>query len=208
MIVDGVRLLTVCRKVKALKEHRELYCLDPKRIPVSINDLKYIIEDMYGLNIGWNEVLFSAEMIRSVVERYNNHHALIYVRSGLADDLKRFSVTKELMHIVIDEEEDWSVDGVDTLTSFFTEISIKGENGGSVAERRAQSELLAEFAAVEVLYPHEFREQDRKDILAGLTTIEKLALHYNIPPFAVQHGLGQFGQVAARMWKKIEAEAH
>ncbi|WP_441280534.1 hypothetical protein [Tardiphaga sp. 862_B3_N1_1] len=183
MQVDFQKVLEVFRKVKQLKEHQELYCLDPKRIPVSISDLTRVVADMYDLKIDVSEVVFTGERLRSLVERYADNHAIIYVKHDLTPEVQRFSVTKELMHLVIDEPEDWSPAGVATLQSFFTEMSIA--NGDHVAEARAQSEALAEIAAIEVLYPHEFRAAEAVEISTKKTTWAKLCLHYEMPRYAL-----------------------
>ena len=184
MQIDFQKVENVFRKVKQLKEHTDLYCLDPKRLPVSISDLARIIADMYQLKITMFEVVLVGDRLRSLVERYNDNTAVIYVKHDLTPEVQRFSATKELMHLVIDEPEDWSPAGVATLQSFFTEMSIA--NGDKhLAETRAQSEALAEIAALETLYPYEFREQDAMDIAATKTTWPKLWLQYEVPRYMI-----------------------
>lgn len=203
MQVDFQKVLEVFRKVKQLKEHADLYCLDPKRIPVSISDMTRVVADMYGLNIETYEVVFAGDRLRSLVERYADNRAIIYVKHDLTPEVQRFSVTKELMHLVIDEPEDWSPAGVTTLQSFFTEMSIT--NGGDhLAEARAQSEALAEIAATEVLYPYEFRNLDAEELAARKTTWPKLSLRYEMPRYTITRAHAEwFRKIADTAWGGI-----
>jgi Zn-dependent peptidase ImmA (M78 family) len=202
MHVDFHKVLEVFRKVRQLKEHKELYCLDPKRIPVSVSDLTRVIADMYDLKIEVFEVVFTGDRLRSLVERYKDNHAIIYVKHDLTPEVQRFSVTKELMHLAIDEPEDWSPAGVATLQSFFTEMSIA--NGDHLAEARAQSEALAEIAAIEILYPYEFRADDAAAIASRKTTWAKLSLHYELPRYIVTRAHADwYKKVADAAWDAI-----
>jgi Zn-dependent peptidase ImmA (M78 family) len=157
---------------------------------------------MYGLKIDIFEVVFAGDRLRSLVERYNDKRAVIYVKHDLTPEVQRFSVTKELMHLVIDEPEDWSPAGVATLQSFFTEMSIG--NGDHLAETRAQSEALAEIAAIEVLYPYEFRSSDAADIASKKTTWPKLSLHYEMPRYALTRAHADwYKKIADAAWGGI-----
>jgi Zn-dependent peptidase ImmA (M78 family) len=202
MLIASQKFATAFKKVLQIKEHKDLYCLDPSRIPVSIEDLVHVVSDMYGLKISINEVVFEGDRVRGLVERYNNQRALIYIRHNMTPELKRFSVTKELMHLAIDEHEDWSVNGVATISDFLVEMSIV--DGNAVAKNGSQSEMLAEIAAIEVLYPAEFRVSDKSDLASGKTTLIKLSLHYEIPVFVVDKALQPwYVALSEKVWANV-----
>jgi Zn-dependent peptidase ImmA (M78 family) len=205
MFLNAEKTEQVFKKVKMIKEHKDLYCLDPQRIPVSIEDLRFVVSDMYDLKIGIQEVVFQGSRVRSLVERYNNQHALIYVKHDLTDDLKRLSVSKELMHLAIDEQEDWSVDGVNTISHFLAEMALATKQSNE-AVNGAQSEALAEIAAIEILYPYEFRAKDAVDRLNDQSLINKLSLNYEVPSFIIGKALSDwYGRIADEMWNKLNS---
>jgi Zn-dependent peptidase ImmA (M78 family) len=203
MYVDSKKIENLFRKIKQIQEHKDMYCLNKDHVPISVDDVKYVISDMYSLKIGIQEVMYEGTFLRSIVERYNNNHALIYVKHDLANDLKRFSATKELMHLAIDEKEDWSTDGVETVSSYLVEMSLSTENG-KMAKNGAQSEALAEVAAIEILYPYRFRDVDREKVAAQPNALSRLALEYEIPKFIVGRALSNSHcTLADKFWKLV-----
>jgi hypothetical protein len=169
-----------------IKEHQDLYCLSPDRIPVSIDDLNYVVSDMYGLKIDLLDVAFQADFIRGMVERFAEGRVRISVRRSQDKDWKRFVAAKELCQIAIGEEETWSAEGTNTLEAMVLEgaLGSEGESNGST-DPEVESEYLAEFAAFEILYPAEFRPQDMKSLAEGSETQTSLSVHYDIPTYVV-----------------------
>jgi hypothetical protein len=203
MYVDSKKLEGVFRKIKQIQEHKDIYCLSRDHIPISIEDLKFVISDMYQLKIGIQEVLFPGSFLRSVVERYNTNHALIYVKHDLPHEMKRFAVAKELMHLAIDEPEDWSIDGVETVSSYLMEMALSTKND-ELAENGAQSEMLAELAAMEMLYPYQLRQLDREKMIDQPSVVSKLALEFEIPRFIVARAISKnYSEIADDMWNIV-----
>jgi hypothetical protein len=60
---------------------------------------------MYGIKIEKREVLVDGEYLRGLVERCADR-ARILLRAWQGDDWMRFTGTKELYHLAIDEKED------------------------------------------------------------------------------------------------------
>jgi hypothetical protein len=119
MLVSSEKLAVVFQKVKQVKEHTDLYCLVPDNIPVSIEELQHVVSDMYGLNIEKTEVAFQAEFIRGMLERYEDGRNRILIKADQSKDMKRLATAKELSQLVIDEAEDWSPKGADTIDGGF-----------------------------------------------------------------------------------------
>ena len=106
--------------------------------------------------------------------------AFIDLKHGLDDDWKRFVTAKELLHLLIDGDEDMSPYGDETLDQLVSDghIGIVSQNGGKPP---AQSELIAEVAAMELLYPIQNRKVDATAIDEGSTSFTKLSIRYGIP---------------------------
>jgi Zn-dependent peptidase ImmA (M78 family) len=179
------RLKVVLQKVRNIQEHQKLMCLDGDRIPVSIEDLQYVVKDMYGFTkIEKFDVAFAAEFTRGMLERYADKTAKIYIRKDQSDDWKRYIAAKELCHLVIDEPEDFSPDGHSTIQHLIA-TKIPTKNNGNEKSNDVDSEWLAEFAAREILYPYPMRKNDIELLKSNKQTQTSLALHYEIPEYAI-----------------------
>jgi hypothetical protein len=158
MLLHTAKIETVYRKIKQIKEHMASYCLASDRAKLSIEDLKWTISDMYELKIIIKEVAFEGEHLRGMVERYADH-ARILLRANQPEDWLRFIAAKELCQLAIDEKEDWSPRGHETIIGMRFEASLDYGNSGKeeetrkIADRKVQSEKLAEIAAIEMMYP-------------------------------------------------------
>lgn len=192
MLVSTEKVEFTYRKVKVIREHMKRYCQAPDRAKLSIEDLQWCVSDMYDIKIEKREVAFEGEFLRGLVERYEDR-ARILIRAGQPDEWMRFTAAKELCHIAIDQREDWSPRGHETIESLLLEDQLdKQTNGGDeevkqrqVAAVPVQSERLAIIAATELMYPHEFRAADRKEIDAGTSTLRKIALHFHVPEYVI-----------------------
>lgn len=149
-------------------------------IPVSIDALSDVIAGKSGYTIVMRDVAFEATYMFARCEKYGDQRAEIDVRANLAEDWKRFVAAKELLHLVVDSDEDMSPYGDETLDKLVREghIGVISQNGDDAP---AQSELIAEVAAMELLYPIQCRVTDVKMLVDGTTTQQKLALHYGVP---------------------------
>lgn len=190
MIVETKRIESTYRKVKQIKEYMQQYCIAPDRAKLSIEDLQHCVSEMYSLKIEKREVAFEGVHLRGLIERYKDR-ARILIRSAQPDDWMRFTAAKELCHLVIDEPEDWSPLGHKTIQSLVIEERMDQEEDEAarkarkLADARAQSERLAEIAAAELMYPHQYRASDVDDCNASRTTLQAIALHFHVPVYIV-----------------------
>jgi len=187
MIVSSQKLEAAYRKVHQIKEHMRAHCLAPDRSKLSVQDLQWCVCDMYKLTIEMKEVAFEGEHLRGLVERYKDR-ARILIRAGQGEEWVRFTAVKELCHLAMDEGEDWSPRGHETIEMLLLEESL--DNAGAQADRKiadakAQSEKLAEIAATELMYPHEYRQDDLTAVNSGKTTITALAIHFQVPEYVI-----------------------
>ncbi len=193
MLIPEVRILPVFKKVKAVREHMNLYHVDGGSHRLSVDTLAKSIADMYALKIELYEVYAPGSRVAGNVERYQNGRAIILVKAELSDAMKRFVAVKELCHLMIDEDDDWSSLGVDTIKEMKVEFDLadKGGEGVSNPSRTQQSEHLAWMAAVSLMYPCEFHVTDKAAVDAKTVTIAKLGLHHDLPPHVVESALAQ-----------------
>lgn len=178
------KFITAITKAKAVREEYRQYILGGDNNKVSIKDLTWVIGNMYDLQIEMYEVADTGNFIRGLMERYSNR-VRILVREKLNLSLKRYVAVKELCHVVVDETEDWSPTGDETIRRMVAEYQSQPDNiqGFSVG---TISETYAHFAAVEILYPFEHRAIDKETLKTGETNLAEIAAHYEIPTFAVE----------------------
>jgi hypothetical protein len=191
MLIPNDEIIRAFRKVKAVRDHMKLYHVDGQSHRLSVDTLKATVEDMYGLSITMNEVVAPGAHAEGAVERYKDNRALILVRADLSDDEKRFVAVKELCHLMVDEEDDWSAAGVETLRLMKIEFDLLAKDGDGVPNPcRAQiSEYLAWIAALALMYPCEFHAGDRARLDAEETTITKLGLYHGMPSYQLESAL-------------------
>ncbi|ESY63130.1 MULTISPECIES: hypothetical protein [Mesorhizobium] len=177
MLLSRERALTIFKKVQHIREHYRANVLAGDANVVSVADLQWVVQDMYNLKIQMTQVPFEGAFIRGLIERRDGE-VLIRVQQNMPDDWKRFTAVKEMCHVVNDEPEDWSLDGVGTLKDLLREYAFEADQE---AHRATQSEEFAEIAAIELLYPFECRVNDRELLKGDKTSLVKIATYHNIP---------------------------
>lgn len=185
MKVSATKMAHVYRQVQTAKEHMSTYALSNGALKLSVEDLRWCIEDMLGISIEVHEVSFDADHVRGMVERYADR-AVIYVRADQSSDYKRYVCTKELCHLLIDQPDDLSILGTKTIEDL---LVYGSPSSAEIAPPPAQSEKFAELAALELMYPFEFRQADAKKLEEKKITAKKIALEHEIPEFVVDRGV-------------------
>lgn len=167
---------------------------------VSVENLRLIVERMTQLPIVKKEVPHQAVNVRGLMERYKDHVA-IYIPDSLSEEQKRGALVKELCHPLIDEQQDFSVDGVETIRGLlkYTAVPFDGKESDQV-----KSEHLAEFVAIELLYPLEYRDGDRERIAKGATILD-IAKKRGVPPNWVARAIDpRYVDICRAIWKELE----
>lgn len=188
MHIDDAKTTMTLKKVAVLREQLGKMCLGKQSLELSVMDLHYVVEQVYGLKIEMREVSFQAVYLSGKVERYADNRARVLVRANLVDTVKRLVAVKELCHLVLDEQDDWSTDGPAMLEAIIadSQASLPAKHGFLTP---IESEALALFAAGELMYPAEFRDADAAKLAAGTTTVSAIALQHEVPPFVVEQAL-------------------
>lgn len=150
--------------------------IDPASM--SIDDLHAVIEAKYNVRIALQTIDVEMDNVWGFIERYDHgRRADIYIVKNIPERWKRAVAAKELCHVVLDFEDDWNKDGLDTLQRLGS-ILLEPDAPENAAVR---SEQIAEICAWELLYPHEFRGNDKAELDGGVTTIAALAARYQLP---------------------------
>lgn len=198
MLLDLAKAEVVFRKVKQVREEYRRYTLAPDLNRISVEDLLATIQQMYSVRLERYSVPFEAHYTRGMLLRYAAR-SVIYVRHSLDGDLKRFTAVKETCHVVLDEKEDWSVKGVETITALQNDLFLNGES--EMAKQTTQSEMFAEIAAIELMYPYECR---KKDLESGSLNVTKIAVQHGMPESMVERALSKnFRHIADFLWPKV-----
>jgi len=192
MIVSDEQIEILLRKVEHIRQEIRLYTILGDILTPSVEDLQTVIQRMYNLAIEKYEVGSYAIYLQNMVLRYGNGNATVLVRSGFSAADRKCAVVKELCHLALDEPEDWSPKAKETLNglieTFRLEVSQNGQYEPS--NKIIICEHLAMFAATELLYPEEYRDQDTAQLKARgqrirnwqwpdqfLTKVIRIALH-------------------------------
>lgn len=161
---------------------------------ISIEQLQDVIVSETGCVVEKYEVPFAASHIRERIERYDQgRRAIIHVRQDQDDAWKRFVTAKALLHIKIDrQEEDFCPYGDQTLEELIRRGHFGQASMPELGGEPPHSEVLAEMAALEVLYPLSLREGDVDQLVKRSTTMLQLAHRYGIPPSYAATALDKF----------------
>ena len=201
MILSQEKIMETFEKVKNLKEDYCTYSLSPNKNVISIKDLIDTVARMYNLSIETIAVEFPGKFTRGVLLRYRDK-VIIPVRHNLENSWQNFTVVKEISHIILDQEEDWSFEGVKTITNLLDDYLLMDKS--SNAKNISQSEFLAELAALEIMYPHDCRTHDLKKIKNNETSKFKIAIQHKIPEVMIVKALSERHiKLADSIWKKI-----
>lgn len=167
---------------------------------VSIENIQRVVSRLAGIYIRKLAVDFEGSSLRGNVERYPDH-IVIHVRANQSEFWQRFTVVKELCHVLLDEKEDWSTDVVDTISGL---LAFAGFNGDEPPPIR--SEKLAEIMALELVYPLEFRAEDRAFLAAG-GKVAEVAEKRKVPPLWVERALSEsYLEMCQATWKILSNE--
>lgn len=189
MNVEEKDFVSMFRKIAQLRQEVSSYILAPDKIPASVDDLCDVVSRMYGLKIEVRKVTAPGVFLRGALLRFftsAGKRALILVRSGQAEEWTRFTVAKELSQIILDEEEDFTIDAVQTITNIMHSINLDlNGDGGHSLDSITLGERLSELCAMEFLYPAEFHAQDHEKIAALSSSFGRLALKWKMPAVAI-----------------------
>ena len=179
------------RAVKDIHEQLREISLQGDNPKVSIDDMKFVIEEMYGVEIEIHNIVFDFYSVLSAMYRYGDNKIKIYIPPWQDERMQRFGAANEFAHIIMDEEGHRSADGAELIETLTTErVSLEGEAPRDMGPAEI-SEILAPIIATELLYPFQQRLQDFEHLKDGEKTEKELAEYYDLPEFVIDDALRQ-----------------
>ncbi len=149
---DKIKNAVMCAQ-QVLKQ-KDVYGNDPQKLAISVDSVTDYIAGHCNIAIEIREVVFEATHLKGRKETYKidgNSSVIIEIRSNLSDFWKRFVAIKELMHIIVDKDDDDLTPYGDVILEKLVLEGHIGVLSGDGDSPPAQSELVAEIAAIEVI---------------------------------------------------------
>lgn len=202
MIKYQDKLALVFEVARKINEALWMGGVDPQYM--SIDELQDHICDSFGVEIDLAVVDVENDHVLGFIERYEGgRRARVYLVKNMGPRQKRLVAVKELCHIAIDVEEDYSTNAIDTLERMVT-VGLDKDAPENLAVR---SEHLAEMVAWELLYPFENRQKDKEAMVAGQTTKAALAQQYKIPEHVIEMVLRTpYLDMCEKYWRKVHED--
>ncbi len=202
MIKYKDKLVLVFEVARKINEALWLGCVDSRHM--SIDELQDHISETFDVKIDLALVDVENDHVLGFIERYDGgRRARVYLVKNISPRQKRLVAVKELCHVAIDLDEDFSTDAIDTLERMVT-VGLDPDAPENLAVR---SEHLAEMVAWELLYPYEHREEDKNAIAAGTETVASLAQRYQIPEDVIEMVLrAPYMEMCKKYWQKVHLD--
>lgn len=195
-----LKVIRAFAKAKAVNHYYWMHTDGDNASSVSVENIERIIALITDITIFKEEVDVDSDFHRALIERSGDGKiAYIYVMKSEPEQWKRFAAVKELCHALIDLDEDFQADPCVTIHGVKDSASLFDEN--SLPEK--DSENLAEIIAMELLYPLEYRREDRGKIANG-ATLEEIARLRNVPPKYISLGTGDtWFEACLKIWGSL-----
>ncbi len=172
---------------------------------IRVENVERAVEILTGTTISKEIVDFDGEHLRGVTEKYEGNIAKIYIRKAQPIEWQKYAAVKECSHILYDDpDEDYDADPVKILKFLTSNDPFQMDAGHSPAEI---SEKIVEVLALEIIYPIEWREEDRKFLEAG-GAMADLVEKRHVPAIHIQRGCAEsLISTSKAMWAAIN-QAH
>jgi len=171
-----------------MSEAYELYVRAPDASARSMDDMIWVVGQYLQKKVEVNDldVLADDKVIRGMFAAFEDGHYEIFLLGELNERERRVVTTKEMMHVLLDEEDCRNMDIYGHVQEAASSFSIEKEDANP--ESPVATEFLAEIAAMEFLLPY----AKRKAILQhanGDPDYAMVARVYGIPQVYVEEYL-------------------
>ncbi|BCX42736.1 MULTISPECIES: hypothetical protein [Stenotrophomonas] len=168
-----------------MSEAYELYVRAPDASARSMDDMIWVVGEYLQKKVEVNDldVLADDKVIRGMFAAFEDGHYEIFLLGELNERERRVVTTKEMMHVLLDEEDCRNMDIYGHVQEAASSFSIENEDANP--ESPVATEFLAEIAAMEFLLPY----AKRKAILEhanGEPDYAMVARVYGIPQVYVE----------------------
>ncbi len=121
-----------------------------------MDDMVWVARDYLNKRVEIHDldVIADDKIIRGVFAAFDDGHYEIFLLAELGERERRFVLTKEMMHVLLDEERCRNMDIYEHVQEATSSFTIEDSNPDSPVA----TELLAEVAAMEFLLPYSKRK--------------------------------------------------
>lgn len=188
MLLSDDDVIRCLDKAKEMSEAYELYVRAPDASARSMDDMIWVVGEYLQKKVEVNDldVLADDKVIRGMFAAFHDGHYEIFLLGELNERERRVVTTKEMMHVLLDEEDCRNMDIYGHVQEAASSFSIENEDANP--ESPVATEFLAEIAAMEFLLPY----AKRKAILEhanGEPDYAMVARVYGIPQVYVEEYL-------------------
>ncbi len=188
---------TVLEKAAEIAETYRMYVLAGNAHKKSVDDLLWLFGEHLGKVIVARELNLQAAdlVVRGMYVALDDGTYEIYTLAELGSHEERFVLTKELFHVVMDDEDCRNMDIHGHLVEAQSSFSI----GDSEPNTSVACELLAEIGAMEFLFPYADRVTVRERA-GDNPDFAEIARRYGIPQLYIEtylseHMMGEFARL-------------
>jgi Zn-dependent peptidase ImmA (M78 family) len=139
-------------KSMEISEHYKMFTQSGDRYPRSVDDFLQICKEYTRQDIVVREVFVDISSIRGFFLLIDGAPE-IYLLRGNNDCWKRFVLCKELFHVLLDEDQYRDM----YIYRHLKDVALSFPERNSTPGRAAVSEIMAEIAAIEFLFPYKER---------------------------------------------------
>ena len=202
MKLDGNLFPPLFREVRRVQETMWQYCIAGDSIPVQRDNLQFAIEQMYGVVIEPRFVPLGSRLLRGLIEIYPDK-SIIYIDGELNSAWRHYVFAKEACHHLLDGENYYTLEPIKVIEAIVVEENeIDGEPSSSLD---VQAEMLTKFAAIELLFPLEFRIECQADVKNGDRSTYEIAESFDIPEHLVQYALtDRYMDYSRHIWSQLD----
>jgi hypothetical protein len=159
---------------------------------VSVNSLLEIAKNNYKkiIDCSFHDENYADHHVYSFIITNEDGDYSVCLLSGMTNCWQRFALCKELFHLILDEDSTRNPSIAVHLEDFTSSI-IGVENGGRASSK---NEVLAEFAAMQFLFPYAVRQKCIEDLAQSSAPIREdfqgIAEKFRLPRLMVEEYLG------------------
>ncbi len=156
MLLSDDDVIRCLEKARELIEVYETYVRAADASARSMDDMVWVARDYLNKRVEIHDldVIADDKIIRGVFAAFDDGHYEIFLLAELGERERRFVLTKEMMHVLLDEERCRNMDIYEHVQEATSSFTIEDSNPDSPVA----TELLAEVAAMEFLLPYSKRK--------------------------------------------------
>lgn len=200
MQLNGNHFPSLFKSVRDVREALDAYCLAPGKLPVSKDDLKYAVEQVYGVKIRIFIAPLRSHMLRGKIDMFLGE-SKIYLDARLNSKDTRYVLAKELCHHLVCDPEYRTADPT-AIIEFIVQDGVNSHRED--APHDVATEDLTKIAALELLFPRELRVAAKARLAQGDETVFALSEWLDIPEHMVELALSDWYMVFTdSVWEAV-----